>query len=152
MGNLINKTSVYELYENGILIATISGDKKFEKYYNDYKNELYNKGYRFLKGASPYEILVNYKVQQCAFLAHRHWFGFRDVDGNKIYDGDRLTAGGGWNASINQYYNKKNEYYLRLFADNCPNVKDTPISTNWDFIKIYNIKVVDSVFNHFYKG
>lgn len=137
----------FEIYSNRKLIKVCKGWKSFEKYIDNYLAKLRKNGYSILRESmGNYYVLVNYKKQDCIFLAHRQWIGLYDCKGNKIYHDDVLRNKEGYSVDIIPAYSmcKHNQYRI-----NERWVSDCVIFNDTDFIKEEGIKVTKSVFETF---
>lgn len=141
------KITEYEIFEGGKLVNTIKSSDEFYNYLADYVEELQNKGYTTLKERmGEYRIMVNYKAHNCKFLAYRIWFGFRDKDGRKIYEGDYLINKDGYSVDIIEDSFNDGVYKYRVY-DRRPLESSDYVITDMDFIKNDGVVVKRPVFN-----
>lgn len=104
----------FEIYVDGVLHTTVHGFDELDDTFGDIKNKLVKEGCKELYSSTAgYYIYVNYHTQKCTFIAYKQWSGFKDCNGNKIYDGDLLQTKDGYYIHIGEDCFKDGEFYYR---------------------------------------
>ena len=139
------KTKEYEIFVDGKLVRVIKGKGRFERHLSAFNKKMRKKGYReILTTEHSDKIYVNAEKQKSLYFSTRMWFGFRDCEGNKIYDGDELTnKNGDWVEIEEPYWDFGSGKYI--YINHSKVTLGTYVKkdiTNMDFIKEEGVKIV----------